>query len=177
MIIGSNIRLRDKRLADARDDYRWQTDSELARLDAIQLPAITFSQYLSEYTFKLYHPSSTRREFALETLDGKHIGNCTYYSIDEADGEAEVGIMIGDSDYWGKGYGAEAITALVNYIFHKTNLERIYLKTLDWNTRAQRCFEKCGFTQYGQSVRDGFSFRLMEIRRKQWQERPTERKT
>ncbi len=177
MIIGSNIRLRDKRLADARDDYRWQTDSELARLDATSLPAITFPQYLSEYTFKLYHPSPTRREFAIETLDGKHIGNCTYYNIDEADGEAELGIMIGDSDYWDKGYGTEATTALLDYIFHKTNLERIHLKTLDWNTRARRCFEKCGFTQYGQSVRDGFSFLLMEIRCKQWQERPTERKT
>ncbi len=177
MIIGSNIRLRDKRLADARDDYRWQTDSELARLDAIQLPAITFSQYLSEYTLKLYHPSPARREFAIETLNGKHIGNCTYYNIDEADSKAELGIMIGDSDYWGKGYGTEATTALLDYIFHKTNLERIHLKTLDWNTRAQRCFEKCGFTQYGQSVRGGFSFRLMEIRCKQQQKRPTKRKT
>jgi len=177
MIIGSKIRLRDKRLADARNNYRWQTDLELVRLDATSLLTITFPQYLSAYTFELYHPSSTRREFAIETLDSKHIGNCTYYNIDEADGEAELGIIIGNSDYWDKGYGADAITALLNYIFHKTNLKRIYLKTLDWNNRAQRCFEKCGFTQYGQSVRDGFSFLLMEIHRKQWQERQTERET
>jgi len=177
MIIDSKIRLRDKRLADARNNYRWQTDLELVQLDATSLLTITFPQYLSAYTFELYHPSSTRREFAIETLDGKHIGNCTYYNINEAEDEAELGIIIGNSDYWDKSYGADAITALLNYIFHKTNLKRIYLKTLDWNNRAQQCFEKCGFTQYGQSVRDGFSFLLMEIHRKQWQERQTERET
>lgn len=174
MIIESKIRLRDKRLADARNDYRWQTDPELARLDAASLPAITFSQHLLEYTFELYHPSSTRHTFAIETLDGKHIGNCAYYNIDETKGEAELGIMIGNRNYWDKGYGANAITALLDYIFRRTNLERIYLKTLDWNTRAQKCFEKHGFRQYGQSVRDGFNFLLMEIHRKQWQKRQTE---
>jgi len=171
MIISSKIRLRNKRLADARNDYRWQTDPELTRLDAVSLPAITFTQYLSEYTFELDSPSSTRHTFAIESLDGKHIGNCSYYNIDEAKSEAELGIIIGNRDYWNKGYGADAITALLDYIFRETNLERIYLKTLNWNTRARKCFEKCGFKQYGQSVRDGFSFLLMEIHRKQWQER------
>lgn len=168
MIISSKVRLRDKRVADARDDYRWQTKPELVRLDATSLLTITFPQYISGYTFELYHPSPSRREFAIETLDGKHIGNCTYYNIDEAKGEAELGILIGNSDYWDKGYGTDAITTLLDHIFHKTNLKRIYLKTLDWNTRARRCFEKRGFRQYGQSVRDGFSFLLMEIHRKQW---------
>ena len=170
MIIGNRIRLRNKRLADVRNDYRWQTDPELTRLDAVSLPAITFPQYLSEYTFELYFPSSTRRAFAIETLNGNHIGNCAYYNIDKAKSEAELGIMIGNRDYWDKGYGADATTALLDYIFRRTNLKRIYLKTLDWNTRAQKCFKKCGFSQYGQSVRDGFSFLLMEIHRKQWQE-------
>jgi len=168
MIISSKVRLRDKRVADARDDYRWQTNPELVRLDATSLLTITFPQYISGYTFELYCPSPSKREFAIETLDGKHIGNCTYYNIDEAKGEAELGILIGNSDYWDKGYGTDAVTTLLDHIFHKTNLKRIYLKTLDWNTRARRCFEKCGFRQYGQSVRDGFSFLLMEIHRKQW---------
>jgi len=174
MTIGSKIRLRNKRLADARSDYRWQTDPELARLDALSLPTITFPQYLSEYTLELYYPSSTRHTLAIETLDSKYIGNCSYYNIDEAKGEAELGIMIGNRDYWDKGYGADAITALLDYIFRRTNLERIHLKTLDWNTRAQTCFKKCGFRQHGQSVRDGCSFLLMEIHRKQWQEQQIE---
>ncbi len=168
IISGTKIRLREKRLADALGDYIWRTDPELAHLDAAPLLTATLPQYLSDYTDELRYPSSIRYRFAIESLDGKHIGNCTYYSIDETKGEAELGIMIGNRDYWDKSYGADTVTTLVNYIFHQTNLKRIYLKTLESNSRAQKCFKKCGFTPYGHLVRDGFSFVLMEINRKQW---------
>jgi RimJ/RimL family protein N-acetyltransferase len=170
MIIGSKVILRDKRLADVQDDYTWQTDPELAQLDAVPLLATTFSQYLADYVSELRYSSLTRYRFAIETLDGQHIGNCTYYGISEANGEAELGIMIGNRDYWDKGYGADAVTTLLSYIFRRTNLKRIYLKTLDSNHRAQRCFQKCGFIPYGHLTKDGFSFVLMEIHCKQWKE-------
>ncbi|GAI03649.1 unnamed protein product, partial [marine sediment metagenome] len=65
-------------------------------------------------------------------------------------------------------------TTLVNYIFRQTNLNRIYLKTLDSNTRAQQCFTKCGFIPNGHLVKDGFSFILMELHRKQQEQKQTE---
>jgi RimJ/RimL family protein N-acetyltransferase len=170
VIIGGKIKLRDKHLADALDDYNWQTDPQLAQLDAAPLLITTFPEYLSDYASELRYPYLTRRRFAAETLDGKHIGNCGYYGIDKAKGEAELGIMIGNRDYWDKGYGADVVSTLVSYIFRHTNLKRIHLKTLDSNIRAQKCFKKCGFTPYGHLVRDGFSFMLMEINRKQWKE-------
>ena len=170
MITGSKIKLRNRKLADARDEYMWRTDPELARLDATSLLTTSFPQYQSAYAGELCYPTSTKREFAIETLDDKHIGNCIYYDINESKGEAELGIIIGNRDYRDKGYGTDAVTTLVNHIFRQTNLKRIYLKTLDWNTRAQKCFKKCGFTEYGHLARDGFSFLLMEIYHKQWQE-------
>ena len=81
MIIGSKIILQDKRLVDAQDDYAWQTDPELAKLDAISPLDVTFSQYLSDYTGELQYLNRTRLRFAIETLDGKHIGNCSCYNI------------------------------------------------------------------------------------------------
>ena len=170
MIIGSKIKLRDKRLADALDDYIWRTDPELAWLDAAPLLTTTFSTYLSDYADELRYPFPTRHRFAVETLDGKHIGNCSYYNVDETKAEAELGIMIGNRDYWDMGYGTDTVTTLISYIFHQTNLKRIYLKTLDSNIRAQKCFKKCGFSPDGHMVRDGFSFKLMEINRKRRQE-------
>ncbi len=170
MITGSKIRLRDKRLADARDNYDWQTDAELVQLDAAPLLTTTFEQYLSDYANELHYPPLTGYRFAIETLDGKHIGNCIYYNLDKTRGEAELGILIGNRDYWSKGYGTDTVTTLVSHIFHQTNLKRIYLKTLDSNIQAQKCFKKCGFTPYGHLVRDGYSFVLMEIPRKQWEE-------
>ena len=169
MIIGSKVILREKRLADAWNDYTWETDPELAQLDAAPPLTMTFSQYLSDYANELRSSFITSHRFAVDTLDGKHIGNCSYYNISETKGEAELGIMIGNRDYWNKGWGSGAVTTLVNHIFHETNLNRIYLKTLESNRRAQECFRKCGFTPYGHLDKDGFSFVLMEIYRKQRQ--------
>lgn len=175
MIISSKVILREKTPADAWDDYAWETDPELARLDAAPPPlSISYSRFLSDYTNELYSSSTTSHRFAVDTLDGKHIGNCSYYNLDETRGEVELGIMIGNRDYWNEGYGTDAVTTLVNYIFRQTDLNRIYLKTLDWNTRAQKSFHKCGFTPYGQMAKDGYNFVLMEIYRSQWQEQQTE---
>jgi len=171
-MVGSKSRLRKKKLADAHHDYAWQTDPELAELDAISPLKITYQQYLVKYAAELRYPSPRRERFAIETPDGEHIGNCTYYAIDKARGEAELGIMIGNRNYWDKGYGVDAVTNLVNHIFQRTKLNRIYLKTLVSNTRAQKCFTKCGFTPCGHLERDSYNFVLMELYRKQWLEQP-----
>jgi RimJ/RimL family protein N-acetyltransferase len=48
-------------------------------------------------------------------------------------------------------------------------MNRLYLKTLDWNLRAQKCFTKCGFTPFGHLRRNGYDFTLMDLRREQWE--------
>jgi len=170
MIKGAKIKLRHKKLSDARNDYAWQTIPELAQLDAVPVLTISFASYLLDYTWELRYSSPTRYRFAVETLDGKHIGNCSCYDINKAKGEAELGIMIGNRDYWDKGYGADTVITLVGYIFQLIKLNRIYLKTVESNIRAQKCFKKCGFTRYGRMTRDGYDFVLMAISRKKWQQ-------
>jgi len=171
MMLGTKVRLREKRLADARNDYRWQTEPELVRLDAMPRLTISFRRYLLYYLTVLRNPSPRRRTLAIETLEGRHIGNCVYYNIDREKNEAELGIMIGEDDCWDRGYGADAVATLVDHIFQETDLQRIYLKTLDWNQRAQRCFRKCGFTPCGQLLRNGQNFVLMEVKKEHWQKK------
>jgi RimJ/RimL family protein N-acetyltransferase len=159
---GNKVKLRPKRLHDAINDYQWRRDIELCQLDATQPTTSSFEEYL-KLTAGAPSYSSQSCHFAIETLDGKHIGNCSYFDIDETNGEAEIGIMIGDKAYWNRGYGADAIRTALNYVFSQTNLKRIHLKTLDWNIRAQKCFEKCGFVPCGNLNRGEYSFILMEI--------------
>lgn len=170
MIDGSKVALRNKRLSDARNDYDWQKDPELARLDAAPPIACTYDEYITDYASEHFYPSSTRHSFAVETLDGKHIGNCVYYNVDEDKGEAELGIMIGNRDYWDRGYGTDTVRALTDHVFRHTGINRIYLKTLASNARAQKCFQKCSFTLYGYLQRDGFSFLQMDLTRERWLE-------
>ncbi len=169
IVTGSKVVIRKKKLSDARDDYTWESDHELAELDAVYPLAIPFSRYLSEYAYELRRPYVNSRYFGIDTLDGIHIGNCSYYHYDEKNGETELGIMIGNRDYWDKGYGEDTVSALLDYIFSSTDLKRVYLKTLEKNHRAQRCFEKCGFAWCGRLLNEGINFILMDISRKQWQ--------
>jgi RimJ/RimL family protein N-acetyltransferase len=164
---GKKVRLREKKLTDVRNDYRWQSDPELAKFDAV--PAMPFPVYLLDYTAEIQKSRPNRFPLAIEDLDGKHIGNCTCYEIDEKKGEAQFGIMIGDHNYQGKGYGCDAICAVIDHVFRTTKLYRLYLKTLDWNLRAQKCFIKCGFAHYGQLKHNGYTFLLMELKREQWE--------
>lgn len=162
---GTKVILREKRLEDAANDYAWRCDEELARLDAAWPMTISFADYLASYKEELRYHDSYQRRFAIESLDGKHIGNCMYYDMDQRNKQAELGILIGNRDYWNQGYGADAVTTLVNHIFEVTDYERIYLSTLDWNIRAQKCFEKCGFVRSGSTTRGPNHLIIMETLR------------
>jgi len=169
-LAGRKTRLRAKRPADAERDYQWQTDAEMAYLDATLPLKMTYANYLVQYLQKLSHNSPTRRLFAIETTDGEHIGNLSYYAINRAKGEAELGIMIGQHSYRGKGYGTDAVHTILCHIFINTALKRIILKTLKGNTRAQKCFLKCGFTPFEEKKVEGHYFLLMEMDRDRWLE-------
>ncbi|HJP27259.1 MAG TPA: GNAT family N-acetyltransferase, partial [Dehalococcoidia bacterium] len=83
--------------------------------------------------------------------------------------QCELGIMIGDRDYWSKGYGTDVVKSTLAHIFTETRLEQVYLHTLTTNHRAQNSFRKAGFTPLREVKRDGYEFVLMEIWRKEWE--------
>ena len=166
---GKKVVLRDKRLADAYQDYLWRTDEELAQLDATMPLRTRFSSYRAYYADELEFPPPLRYKFAIEDLNGKHVGNCMYYDLDEDKGQTEMGIMIGDKAYWGQGYGADAVQVLLRYLFNVEGMRRVYLHTLEWNIRAQRSFENCGFVARDRVRREGQTFVYMDISRNRWE--------
>jgi RimJ/RimL family protein N-acetyltransferase len=166
---GEKVVLRVKRRSDAEADYAWRKDAELAAYDAARPITTPFEDYVALYDDDLAQPTPFRRTFAVEDMEGRHIGNVMFYNIDVLKGEAEIGITIGDRRYWSRGYGTDTLRALVRYVFTNTKLTRLYLKTLDWNLRAQHCFRKAGFEQYNTSHRSNGTFILMELRRGAWE--------
>ena len=161
LLIGNKVKLRPKRLQDAANDYSWRQDTELCRLDAASPILCSFEEFLENYLEDLRRLSGSYR-FAIETPDGRHIGNCSYFNLDETKKEAEMGIMIGDRAYWNRGYGADTIITSLNYFFSRTSIKRVHLKTLTWNIRAQKCFQKCGFIPRGQMIHGDYTFMLMD---------------
>ena len=168
-IQGKKVSLRQKKVNDAWNDYIWRADSELAELDAAPRLNMTFEQYEPIHKEDLRYPTPRSKRFAVIENEGEiHIGNCMYYDLDSQKGQTEIGIMIGNKGFWDGGYGSEAVTLLTDYLFNELKLERVYLKTLDWNIRAQKSFTKIGFSQYGWSNQGRYKFMLMEISKDKW---------
>jgi len=77
------------------------------------------------------------------------IGALGLRDIDLVLGVAEMGISIGRKDYWGRGFGTEAITLLMDYGFAVLGLHNIMLTTASYNERAIRSYLKVGFREFG----------------------------
>lgn len=165
---GAKVMLRDKRIEDAEKDYRWRSDPEIAKLDASQPLSMSFDRFLKLFQNQMRHPTPGSHHFGADAADGTYIGNCMYYDLDSIKKEAEVGIVIGDRDYWSNNYGYDAVTTLLDYMFSQMSLNRIYLHTLDWNDRAKRCFARSGFKPVRKVRRMAKDFLLMEVLREDW---------
>ena len=165
---GGRIVLRDKKFEDAENDYRWRSDPELARLDAAIPLTMSFERYLKLFEDQMKYPTPGSHHYSIETLDGLFIGNCMYYDMDTVNREAELGIVIGDRDYWSDGYGYDAVTTLLDHMFNARNLKRVYLHTLEWNGRAQKSFSKSGFNPVKPVRRMAHDFLLMDVLREDW---------
>jgi RimJ/RimL family protein N-acetyltransferase len=77
------------------------------------------------------------------------IGTIGLRNIDFRYGEGTLGVIVNAADV-GRGYGTDAIKALVRYAFENLGLRKVYLDVADGNDRAMRCYERVGFSRIGQ---------------------------
>ena len=168
VIRGRKVTLRGKRINDIEDDYRWRTDEELAMLDATTAIRISVREFTRMFQEEMRYSTPWVRRYGIDTLDGVHIGNCMFYDINTAAGEGELGIMVGEREYWDRGYGLDAMANLVEECFKMVSMNRLYLHTLNWNGRARRAFAKCGFREVREVRRSGRDFVRMEMNREEW---------
>ncbi len=149
MILGEKVRLRPIERDDLPNYVRWFADPEVRRHLALYLP-LSLAQ--EERWYEGLLARMARNEdivLAIETYEQVHIGSIGLHRINWKDRNAELGIAIGEKDYWDKGYGTDAIRALLRLAFEEMNLHRIYLWVDADNVRGIRCYEKCGFQQEG----------------------------
>ncbi len=81
-----------------------------------------------------------------------HIGNLNAY-VDERNGTADLGILIGARASWGMGFGAEAWNAVCDHLFRALGIRKITAGTLAVNRGMLRIMEKAGMSEDGRRVR------------------------
>jgi RimJ/RimL family protein N-acetyltransferase len=154
----AGIQLRPITEADLCDYVRWFNDPEVTQFTSMESGEHSLEaekQWLARMTIE--YPK--RHLFAIEA-DGRHIGNCELCPEHERP-VADIGIVIGDKSVWDRGYGTLVVKELLRIGFEEEKLHRIYLDCFAENTRAIRCYTKCGFRPEGVQ-------RQSELKRGRW---------
>jgi diamine N-acetyltransferase len=160
MILGQRIRLRPVEKDDLPRFVKWLADPELRSYLAHYMP---MGQLQEERWFDRNLTAGDLQAWAIDAQPADmavgpwvHIGSCGFHEIEWRNRAGEVGIMIGAHDYWGRGYGTDALQTLVAWGFYTLNLNRVQLRVYADNPRAIRCYEKVGFRLEGRLRQDNF---------------------
>jgi RimJ/RimL family protein N-acetyltransferase len=157
LLTGNRVRLRRFGEDDVDAEYLgWLNDPVVTRFSNQRFrkhDAASALAYLKSFegTGNLFLHVS-RRE------DDRPIGTMTAY-VSPHHGTADVGIMIGDRDAWGKGYGQEAWDLLVEHLLARPGIRKVTAGTLQCNAAMIRLAERSGMTLEGrrrdQEIVDG----------------------
>jgi [ribosomal protein S5]-alanine N-acetyltransferase len=142
---GERIYLREVRTADVGDNYyRWMNTPEVTRyLESRFRP--NSIEALREYVSALSRdPDNFFLAIVLKDGD-RHVGNVKLGPVNWIHRHADLGILIGEKDFWGKGYATEAIRLASDYAFRVLNLHRLGAGCYERNQGSVRAFEKAGF--------------------------------
>jgi RimJ/RimL family protein N-acetyltransferase len=143
------IRPREVRLSDADDRYyQWMNDPEVTSFLESRFYPVSVES-LRQY---VVDRQKDRDSVFLAIVDKKqdlHIGNVKLGPIDWIHRRAEIGILVGEKNLWGKGYATETIRLVVDYAFRVLDLHKVTAGCYANNLGSQRAFEKVGFRVEG----------------------------
>lgn len=112
------------------------------------LMPIQFSE-VEAYVKRLWE-SKNDAFFAIYAKDtNEFIGTQRLAQIDWRTGIADVGILVGNRNYWGKGIAKDAVSTAAEYAFNTLSLRRLTAGTPASNIAMIKCFERLGFKQEG----------------------------
>ncbi len=149
-IAGERIVLR----AWERDDVRaqWeaaQTADELGqRMRDWLEPPKPLAQMEQEFEANVADPDPTVVRMIIEA-EGRAIGDIDLFHVDQRSRNAVVGLGIWREEDRGRGYGTDALRAMLRWAFRHLNLHRIELSVEPDNLQAVRVYEKLGFVREG----------------------------
>jgi RimJ/RimL family protein N-acetyltransferase len=176
IIHGDRVFLRPFERADGELYRRWRADAAPMALAGWGDPApMSLAQVEARIERLAKEQGDDIYDFLICLLaDERPVGEVMLMEIDRRNGSAELGIFIGEPEEWGKGYGTDAINALVGFGFGELRLERIWLEVWTENARARRAYEKAGFVYEAMLRNDRYeggrftSGDVMSILRDEW---------
>jgi RimJ/RimL family protein N-acetyltransferase len=143
MLKGKLVSLRRCEPRDYEPIQRWQNDPVIFRwMDYVRPFTLADIKESEERAAQEGHP------FVIE-VEGRPLGRVGLNNFRPRDSIASLYLFLGERESWGKGYGRDALMALLAYAFDTQNLRMVELWTLADNERAIRIYKGCGFVEDG----------------------------
>jgi RimJ/RimL family protein N-acetyltransferase len=144
------VRLR----AWSEDDWEWDYytnfDTSAGRLADYEVDLPPTALNSKKYSERIANLSTNncRISFAIDTLDGTHVGGINILLDDDKNGTFGIGLKI-DRDHRGKGYGTSAVKLLLKYGFMERRLNKYSVSVLEGNEGSIKMHKKLGCEQEG----------------------------
>lgn len=146
-IYGKKVTLRALEMRDMPRLAKWHNDPETANfLLGWSFPISRYEQI--EWYKKSVKDPQTRR-FAIDDEKGNFIGIIGLWNINWKDREASVGILLGEKNCRGKGYGTDAMKTLMDYAFNELQMHRLSGEILAYNEASKKFTGNLGWQQEG----------------------------
>ena len=148
-IEGNTIYLRAIEQSDANDRYlSWLNDEEVTRGLASGVYPSTLDD-LKKYVEQISGSKNAVMFAICDKENDQHIGNIKLDNFDWVNRTCELGLLLGDRAYWGKGIGTEVMRLTVSYAFQQLNMRKVLLAVYANNPAAIKLYEKVGFKKEG----------------------------
>ncbi len=147
-INGKKITLRAIEEADLPALHKWANDPEIQYwLGGWHFPTNMQDQ---KAWFSSLNVKSLNQRFAIEAPELGLIGTANLVDIDWKNRNAFHGMMLGDVDIRGKGYGLDTVMAIMRYAFEELGLNRLDGSMIEYNTASLKLYvDKCGWKVEG----------------------------
>lgn len=147
MFSGRYILLRSIEETDIVKVRYWNFDDEISRYFESRFPISLVEQ--KKWFESQINQSNKQKLIIIDKSTNDSIGMIGIMKIDHVNKNCEVGVTIGERDFWGKAHGKEALKLTLDYLFLQINMQTIYATIIEENIRSINFFKKFGFVQNG----------------------------
>jgi len=142
-----NISIKELTAQDVSPDYcAWLNDAEINRF--LETRHSTHTPESALAFVKAMQESGDNILFGI-FAGGRHIGNIKIGGIDKRYKNADIGLMIGDKAFWGKGIATKAIGLAAEYAFENLKLHKVWAGAYAENKGSIKAFLNNGFSLNG----------------------------
>lgn len=149
LVDGSRTRLRPASWGFSEEElqrrYRWSQDDVLQYWSGSIPGGRSFAHFKDTVAQRDWPADGRRISYAVLRHDGELVGMVSCYNIDRRNEVGELGIYLGEKEYWGSGLGTDALLTFLRHLFGNLGFRSVYLHTYESNLRAQRSYRRAGF--------------------------------